>query len=185
MSGRIDISDRRPRQSSAFPRELSDSDIKMFTASPAVRRRCLTNCSKLPSYTTSQLTRTTARTPQWPPRNSLSTSAPLSSELPPSASSPKNEKQIIFSGIQPTGIPHLGNYLGALREWVLLQNSTKPDTTTLLYSIVDLHALTLPQDPDVLRTWRRQSFATLLAVGLDPGRCRVFYQSAVCRCIVD
>lgn len=164
-----------------FAEELDNNIKKMFSASPAVRRRCLANCSKVPSYTISQLTRNPAKHSQWHLQNSLSTSAHLSSEQPSSAPSPKNEKQIIFSGIQPTGIPHLGNYLGALREWVLLQNSTKPDTTTLLYSIVDLHALTLPQDPEVLRTWRRQSFATLLAVGLDPTRCRIFYQSAVCR----
>ena len=181
MIVRVETSDRRPHQRSAFRRRAREQDIKMFTASPATRRRCLANCSKLPSHTRSQLTRTPAKPSQWHPRNSLSTSAHLSSEQPSSAPSLKNEKQIIFSGIQPTGIPHLGNYLGALREWVLLQNSTKPDTTTLLYSIVDLHALTLPQDPEVLRTWRRQSFATLLAVGLDPARCRIFHQSAVCR----
>lgn len=77
-------------------------------------------------------------------------------------------------------MPHLGNYLGALREWVLLQNST-PKDAKLLYSIVDLHALTLPQEPESLRTFRRQSFATLLAVGLDPERCSIFFQSAVRR----
>ncbi|KAI9040872.1 tryptophan--tRNA ligase MSW1 [Aspergillus affinis] len=86
--------------------------------------------------------------------------------------------QIIFSGIQPTGVPHLGNYLGALREWVRLQD-TAPKDTRMFFSIVDLHALTVPQEARQLKTWRREGFATLLAVGLDPSRATVFHQSAV------
>ncbi|PYI10905.1 tryptophanyl-tRNA synthetase [Aspergillus sclerotiicarbonarius CBS 121057] len=84
----------------------------------------------------------------------------------------------IFSGIQPTGVPHLGNYLGALREWVRLQNDTT-EGTTLYFSIVDLHALTVPQESAQLRRWRKEAFATLLAVGLDPSRSTIFYQSSV------
>ncbi|BCR89078.1 tryptophan--tRNA ligase MSW1 [Aspergillus chevalieri] len=84
----------------------------------------------------------------------------------------------IFSGIQPTGIPHLGNYLGALREWVQLQNGAT-EGTKLLFSVVDLHALTVPQDAPRLRNWRKEMFATLLAVGLDPARSAIFYQSDV------
>jgi tRNA synthetases class I (W and Y) len=87
--------------------------------------------------------------------------------------------RVIFSGIQPTGIPHLGNYLGALRDWVRLQN-TSTDKNKQLFSIVDMHALTMPQQPSLLRQWRRQTFAMLLAVGLDPSRSTIFYQSAVC-----
>ncbi|PLB49549.1 tryptophanyl-tRNA synthetase [Aspergillus steynii IBT 23096] len=86
--------------------------------------------------------------------------------------------QIVFSGIQPTGVPHLGNYLGALREWVRLQNSA-PKETHMLFSIVDLHALTVPQEARQLKIWRREGLATLLAVGLDPNRVTIFYQSAV------
>ncbi|GFF57822.1 probable aspartic-type endopeptidase opsB [Aspergillus udagawae] len=86
--------------------------------------------------------------------------------------------QTIFSGIQPTGVPHLGNYLGALREWVRLQNAAK-EGTKLFFSIVDLHALTVPQDAPQLRSWRKETFATLIAVGLDPNRSTIFYQSAV------
>ncbi|RHZ43105.1 uncharacterized protein CDV56_100820 [Aspergillus thermomutatus] len=86
--------------------------------------------------------------------------------------------QTIFSGIQPTGVPHLGNYLGALREWVRLQNAAK-EGTRLFFSIVDLHALTVPQDASQLRNWRKETFATLIAVGLDPNRSTIFYQSAV------
>lgn len=90
------------------------------------------------------------------------------------------EQQVIFSGIQPTGIPHLGNYLGALKQWVKLQNSASPDTK-LLYSIVDLHAITVPQNPALLRQHKREVFATLLAIGINPERAILFYQSAV-RC---
>ncbi|KAL1641642.1 Tryptophan--tRNA ligase, mitochondrial [Diplodia intermedia] len=85
---------------------------------------------------------------------------------------------VIFSGIQPTGIPHLGNYLGALQQWAKLQNEAAP-STTLLFSIVDLHAITLRQDPRQLRQWRKEMLASLLAVGLDPKRSIIFNQSAV------
>jgi hypothetical protein len=88
------------------------------------------------------------------------------------------QDHVIFSGIQPTGIPHLGNYLGALQQWVHLQN-TSPPGTKLLYSIVDLHAITVPQEPGALRRWKRESMATLLAIGLDPEKSVMFYQSAV------
>jgi tryptophanyl-tRNA synthetase len=85
---------------------------------------------------------------------------------------------VIFSGIQPTGVPHLGNYLGALQQWVRLQN-TSHSSTKLLYSIVDLHAITVPQHPERLRQWKRETLATLLAIGLDPERSVLFYQSSV------
>jgi Tryptophanyl-tRNA synthetase len=97
-----------------------------------------------------------------------------------SSATPAAQKPVIFSGIQPTGVPHLGNYLGALNEWVKLQNDAKPGTQ-LFFSIVDLHALTIPQDAAQLRRWRREAFATLLAVGLDPKKSTIFHQSAVCR----
>jgi len=100
----------------------------------------------------------------------------LNSSPPPSQ--PPHEKTI-FSGIQPTGVPHLGNYLGALREWVRLQNDSATGTK-LIFSIVDLHALTVPQDASRLREWKREAFTMLLAIGLDPNRCTIFYQSAVC-----
>jgi tryptophanyl-tRNA synthetase len=87
-------------------------------------------------------------------------------------------ERVIFSGIQPTGVPHLGNYLGALREWVKLQD-TAPPGTKLLYSIVDLHAITSRLDPQRLKQWKRETLATLLAVGLNPDRSIIFYQSSV------
>ena len=96
-----------------------------------------------------------------------------------SATSKSAPEPVIFSGIQPTGVPHLGNYLGALQQWVKLQNNAAPGTK-LLFSIVDLHALTVPQDASQLRKWRKEAFATLLAVGLDPKQSTIFYQSDVC-----
>ena len=95
-----------------------------------------------------------------------------------SAESDSRVPRTIFSGIQPTGVPHLGNYLGALQRWVELQNDATA-ATTLIYSLVDLHAITIRQDPAQLRQWRNDSFAMLLAVGLDPARSIIFHQSAV------
>jgi tryptophanyl-tRNA synthetase len=86
--------------------------------------------------------------------------------------------KVIFSGIQPTGIPHLGNYLGALQNWKRMQDEATPGTK-LLYSIVDLHAITLPQQAPMLRQWKREMLAALLAVGLDPDKSSIFYQSSV------
>lgn len=98
--------------------------------------------------------------------------------LAPTPAQQHGQKHVIFSGIQPTGIPHLGNYLGALRQWVKLQDEAAPDTT-LLFSIVDLHAITIRQDAHQLAAWRKEMLASLLAVGLDPKRCIIFTQSSV------
>jgi len=78
----------------------------------------------------------------------------------------------IFSGIQPSGIVHLGNDLGAIRNYVALQ-----DQFDAIYCIVDYHALTSLHDPDVLRRQTREMAASLLALGLDPDRCTLFVQS--------
>ena len=81
----------------------------------------------------------------------------------------------VLSGIQPTADSfHLGNYLGAVRQWVALQ-----DTHDAIYCVVDLHAITLPQDPAQLRRRTRAAAAQLFAAGLDPDRCIVFVQSHV------
>ncbi|QMU72640.1 tryptophan--tRNA ligase [Streptacidiphilus sp. P02-A3a] len=81
----------------------------------------------------------------------------------------------VLSGIQPTsGSFHLGNYLGAVRQWVALQ-----DTHDAFYMVVDLHAITVEQDPAVLRQNTRLSVAQLLGVGVDPERCTLFVQSHV------
>jgi tryptophanyl-tRNA synthetase len=81
----------------------------------------------------------------------------------------------VLSGIQPTaGSFHLGNYLGAVRQWVALQ-----ETHDAFYMVVDLHAITVPQDPAELRASTRLAAAQLLAAGLDPERCTLFVQSHV------
>jgi tryptophanyl-tRNA synthetase len=82
--------------------------------------------------------------------------------------------QRIFSGIQPTGVPHLGNYLGAVRNWVRLQHEMES-----IYCVVDLHAITQPQDPRELAKQTRELAASLLACGIDPGKSLLFHQSAV------
>ena len=77
-----------------------------------------------------------------------------------------------FSGIQPSGVAHLGNDLGAIRNYVRLQAEFNA-----IYCIVDYHALTSTHDPDVLRARTRDMAASLLALGLDPERCTLFIQS--------
>ena len=78
----------------------------------------------------------------------------------------------IFSGIQPSGAPHLGNDLGAIRNYVRLQAEYEA-----IYCIVDYHALTSTHDAATLRTRTREMAATLLSLGLDPERCTLFVQS--------
>jgi tryptophanyl-tRNA synthetase len=80
----------------------------------------------------------------------------------------------IFSGIQPSGNLHLGNYLGAIRNWVALQAEFD-----CIFCIVDLHALTAPQDPAELRAQTRELTAAYIAAGIDPERCIIFNQSTV------
>ena len=80
----------------------------------------------------------------------------------------------VFSGVQPTGNVHLGNYLGALKQFVELQ-----DDHECLYCIVDLHAITVPQDPKALREHILDVAALYLAVGIDPKKSIVFVQSDV------
>jgi tryptophanyl-tRNA synthetase len=77
-----------------------------------------------------------------------------------------------FSGIQPSGVVHLGNDLGAIRNYVRLQ-----DEYEAIYCIVDYHALTSTHDPDSLRVRTREMACSLLALGLDPDRCALFVQS--------
>ncbi|MGA6163780.1 tryptophan--tRNA ligase [Amycolatopsis magusensis] len=87
----------------------------------------------------------------------------------------QNTRLRVLSGIQPTADSfHLGNYLGAVRQWVRLQ-----DTHETFYCVVDLHAITVEQDPKVLRQRTRVSAAQLLALGVDPDRSTLFVQSQV------
>jgi tryptophanyl-tRNA synthetase len=80
----------------------------------------------------------------------------------------------IFSGVQPTGNLHLGNYLGAIRNWVALQKDYD-----CIFCIVDLHALTVPQDPAQLKAQTREVTAAYIASGIDPECCVIFNQSMV------
>ena len=80
----------------------------------------------------------------------------------------------VLSGIQPSGDVHLGNYLGAIRRWVDAQHEADS-----FYCVVDLHAITLPQDPAVLRARTLETAQLLLAAGLDPEVCTLFVQSHV------
>lgn len=80
----------------------------------------------------------------------------------------------IFSGVQPTGNLHLGNYLGAIRNWVDMQQSYE-----CIFCIVDLHAITVPQDPAELRNATREVTAAYIACGINPDTATIFNQSAV------
>jgi tryptophanyl-tRNA synthetase len=82
--------------------------------------------------------------------------------------------QRVFSGIQPSGVPTLGNYLGAIRNWVPMQ-----DDHDCIFCVVDLHAITVWQDPKELARQTREMAAALIACGIDPKRCVLFLQSHV------
>jgi tryptophanyl-tRNA synthetase len=83
-------------------------------------------------------------------------------------------KKRVFSGIQPTGNIHIGNYLAAMRNWAAIQ-----DEYDCIYCLVDLHAITVPQDPHELKSKIRELGGLLFSVGIDPERSAVFVQSAV------
>ena len=78
----------------------------------------------------------------------------------------------IFSGIQPSGELHIGNYLGAIRNWVQLQ-----DRYESIYCVVDYHAITGEYNPELLRRRRHEMAASLLAAGVDPAKATLFMQS--------
>ena len=82
----------------------------------------------------------------------------------------------IFSGVQPSGNLHLGNYLGAIKNFVELQNEKNTDC---IYCIVDLHAITVKQDPKELRKSIRETLAAFMASGLDSKKSIIFNQSSV------
>ncbi|HWM07978.1 MAG TPA: tryptophan--tRNA ligase [Solirubrobacteraceae bacterium] len=82
---------------------------------------------------------------------------------------------VIFSGIQPTGSKHLGNYIGAILQYVAGQDRADP----AIYCIVDMHAVTVPYDPGELRRRTYDTTAILIAAGLDPDRCILFRQGDV------
>jgi len=83
-------------------------------------------------------------------------------------------KQRVFSGVQPTGNLHLGNYLGAIKNWVKMQ-----DEMECIFGIMNLHAITVPQDPKALRQSTREVTAALIACGIDPNKSIIMVQSTV------
>jgi tryptophanyl-tRNA synthetase len=83
-------------------------------------------------------------------------------------------KQRIFSGIQPSGNLHLGNYLGAIKNWVKLQ-----DEYDSIFCVVDMHAITVPQNPEELRKRTLEVAKVYLAAGIDPKKCSLFIQSHI------
>eukprot|EP00542_Grammatophora_oceanica_P023033 CAMPEP_0194035272 /NCGR_PEP_ID=MMETSP0009_2-20130614/7697_1 /TAXON_ID=210454 /ORGANISM="Grammatophora oceanica, Strain CCMP 410" /LENGTH=420 /DNA_ID=CAMNT_0038676545 /DNA_START=180 /DNA_END=1442 /DNA_ORIENTATION=- len=103
---------------------------------------------------------------------------------------PKPAKRVrtsrVLSGVQPTGSLHLGNYLGAIRQWVEFQDSPptedddgNPIKTENFFCVVDLHAITMPHDPKELAESTKASAALYLAAGIDPAKSKVFVQSHV------
>ncbi len=84
-------------------------------------------------------------------------------------------KKRVFSGIQPTGNIHIGNYMGAIKRWAAEQ-----DKYDNIFCVVDLHAITVPQDPKILKAKIREVAGLLLAAGIDPKRSTLFVQSHVC-----
>ncbi|MBQ7756425.1 MAG: tryptophan--tRNA ligase, partial [Oscillospiraceae bacterium] len=85
-----------------------------------------------------------------------------------------SDKKLIFSGIQPTGTFTLGNYIGAVRNWAPLQ-----EEYNCIYSIVDMHAITVKQDPVKLRQHSLEAYALIMACGIDPEKSIAFIQSHV------
>lgn len=83
-------------------------------------------------------------------------------------------KKRVFSGIQPSGHIHIGNYIGAVRNWLV----NLPDRDNI-FCVVDQHAITLPYDPEALRRGTREVVALYIACGLDPQQCRLFVQSHI------
>jgi tryptophanyl-tRNA synthetase len=83
-------------------------------------------------------------------------------------------KKRVFSGIQPTGDIHIGNYLAAIKHWVTMQ-----DSYDCIFCIVDMHAITIPQDPKILKAKNREVSGLLLAAGIDQERSAIFIQSHV------
>jgi len=93
---------------------------------------------------------------------------------PATSNEQRATKNRILSGVQPTGNLHLGNYLGAIRNWVAMQQEYE-----CLFMLADLHAITVPQEPSALRTNVRETAAAYIACGIDPEKSAIFHQSAV------
>lgn len=104
----------------------------------------------------------------------MTSNAPDASSLAATPEGNRDTPRRVFSGIQPSGNLHLGNYLGAIRRWVAEQGDRES-----FICVVDLHAITVPQDPAELKRQSRELTAMLLACGIDPQRTTLFVQSHV------
>lgn len=133
----------------------------MLTPLHPARRKIFSNSFPL-------LIKSASRRPLQNARFISSSTTPPSSHSSQLSQSQQSAPQTIFSGIQPTGTPHLGNYLGALLPWVTLSKTLSP-STRLFFSIVDLHAITVSQSPAQLREWKKEMLRVLLALGLGEG----------------
>lgn len=87
--------------------------------------------------------------------------------------------KVVMSGIQPTGIFHLGNILGAVQTWSLIGQNHAEEAQEIIYMVADLHSITVAKDPKLLRKLRFEALASLLACGIDPQKCNVYFQSQV------
>ncbi len=107
-------------------------------------------------------------------RGALLDSPAMSPESAPSAAAPaaRGQRERVFSGVQPSGLPHVGNYLGAFRNYIAMQ-----ETHDAIYCIVDYHALTTTHDSELIRRNTHEMALGLLALGLDPERSVLFRQS--------
>lgn len=115
------------------------------------------------------------RSPQKYALHSTAATSAAGEEVPTPASEGKStRKKRILSGVQPTGSLHLGNYLGAIKQWVAFQHEYDS-----YFCVVDLHAITVPQDPKKLKKETLQAAAMYLAAGIDPKVSKVFVQSHV------
>ncbi len=85
--------------------------------------------------------------------------------------------KVVFSGIQPSGSLHIGNYLGAIKQWVAGQNDLSASLGQDIFCVVDMHAITVPQDPEVLNKKTADLVGWFLAAGLDPDKSLLFVQS--------
>lgn len=87
----------------------------------------------------------------------------------------------VFSGIQPTGVPHLGNYLGAIKHWVNIQTkmTSSSQKNLVMFCVVDLHSCTTVQDSKTMKDNIFNMVASLLACGIDPKKSLIFQQSQV------
>src|SRR5215218_7655624 len=92
---------------------------------------------------------------------------------------PANRTMRVVSGIQPTGDLHLGNYLGAIRNWVRMQDDVSASGGQCLYFLADLHAISMPHVPAELAAGTREMVAALVACGIDPQRSILFNQAQV------